>query len=209
MEYLSFCRWLESLDYSWGIRREGGHLLERLNMFYVSDWAIGKEGHFGVVHGMTLSDHASVILTLDSTGQSLVPWSCKILDSIYTREEVHSCLISLWDKEWDALWGHDRAGSVDIDRDHPYLSRDGFTSLARVVGEGERFGKSGGITRPQPCGLEHVAMALRGFLPYLYEIRQWHPITLPTAYKVLAKMINACVRSLLPDFIHNTQTSFV
>ena len=42
------------------------------------------------------------------------------------------------------------------------------------------------------------------------EIRQWRPITLlPTAYKILAKMISSRIRPLLPDLIHDTQTSFV
>lgn len=56
------------MDYSWGFKWEGGKLLERLDRFYVSDWAIGRGGQTGVVPGMTLSNHALVILTLDSMG---------------------------------------------------------------------------------------------------------------------------------------------
>ena len=42
------------------------------------------------------------------------------------------------------------------------------------------------------------------------EIRHWRPITLlTTAYKILAKMISARVRPLLPDLIHDTQIGFV
>ena len=42
------------------------------------------------------------------------------------------------------------------------------------------------------------------------EIRQWRLITLlPTAYKILAKMISNRLRPLLPDLIHDTQTGFV
>ena len=54
----------------------------------------------GVVLGMTLSDHALVILTLDSTVQSLAPRLCRIPDSIFSREEVRSRIISLWNREW-------------------------------------------------------------------------------------------------------------
>ena len=55
----------------------------------------------GVVPGTTLFDHAPVILTLDSTVQSLAPRSCRIPYSIFFREEVRNRIISLWDKEWD------------------------------------------------------------------------------------------------------------
>ena len=42
------------------------------------------------------------------------------------------------------------------------------------------------------------------------EIRQWCPITLlPTAYKILAKMISSRIRPLLPNLIHDTQIGFV
>ena len=42
------------------------------------------------------------------------------------------------------------------------------------------------------------------------EIRQWRLITLlTTAYKILAKMISSRIRPLLPNLIHDTQTSFV
>ena len=50
--------------------------------------------------GITLSDHASVIMTLDLAVQSLIPWSYRILNSIFTRDEVYNYIISLWDKEW-------------------------------------------------------------------------------------------------------------
>ena len=49
------------MDFSWGYKREGGRLLERLDRFYNSDWAIGRGRESGVVPGMTLSDHALVI----------------------------------------------------------------------------------------------------------------------------------------------------
>ena len=54
----------------------------------------------GVVPGTTLSDHAPVLLTLDSAAQSLAPRSCKIPNSIFSREEVRSCIGSLWDRDW-------------------------------------------------------------------------------------------------------------
>ena len=50
---------------------------------------------------MTLSNHAPVILSLDAVTHSLAPCSCRILDSIYTREEVLSRIVDLWDKVWD------------------------------------------------------------------------------------------------------------
>ena len=49
---------------------------------------------------MTLSDHALVLLTLDSAAQSLAPRSRKIPDSIFCREEVRSRIVSLWDRDW-------------------------------------------------------------------------------------------------------------
>lgn len=50
---------------------------------------------------MTLLDLAHVILTLDAAAHSLAPRSCRILDSIYAKEEVRSHLVILWDIEWD------------------------------------------------------------------------------------------------------------
>ena len=47
----SFCKWPRSLDFSWGYRREGGRLLERLDRFYVSDWVIGRGGASGWFQG--------------------------------------------------------------------------------------------------------------------------------------------------------------
>ena len=70
-------------------------MLERLDRFYVSDWVIGKGGQFGVVPRMTLLDHALGILTLDLIAPSLASRSCKIPNSMYIREEVHSQLIKL------------------------------------------------------------------------------------------------------------------
>ena len=40
--------------------------MERLDRFYVSDWAIGRGGNMGIVPRTTLSDHASMILALES-----------------------------------------------------------------------------------------------------------------------------------------------
>lgn len=52
--------------------------------------------------GTTHYNHALVILTLDAVTHSLAPCSYRIPNSIYTREEVHSKIVALWDKEWDA-----------------------------------------------------------------------------------------------------------
>ena len=61
--------------------------------------------------------------------------------------------------------------------------------------------------------LESLASGLICLIPKggdRLEIRQWRPITLlPTAYKILAKMISNRIRPLLPDLIHDTQTGFV
>ena len=54
----------------------------------------------GVVPGTTLFDHAPVLLTLDSAAQSLAPRSCRIPDSIFSREEVRSRIGNLWDRDW-------------------------------------------------------------------------------------------------------------
>ena len=78
--------------------------MERLDRFYVNDWAIGRGGQVGVVPGTTLSDHApvilAVILSLDSTAQTLRPCSCRIPDSIFSKKEVHNRIDSLWDRDW-------------------------------------------------------------------------------------------------------------
>lgn len=84
------------MDFSWGYRREEGRLLERLDHF---DWVVGRGGESGLVPRTTLSDHALVILTLNVVNHSLAPHSCRIPDSIYIREEVHSRIVALWDKE--------------------------------------------------------------------------------------------------------------
>ena len=52
----------------------------------------------GVVPGTTL---LPVLLTLDSPVSTLAPRSCKIPDSIFSREEVRSRIVSLWDRDWD------------------------------------------------------------------------------------------------------------
>ena len=77
--------------------------MERLDRFYVSDWAIGRGGESGVVPGTTLSDHAPVILVLDSASHSLPPRTCRILDSIYSSAEVHSRIVELWERDWDPM----------------------------------------------------------------------------------------------------------
>ena len=60
-----------------------------------------------MVRGTTLSNHARVILSLDMATHFLAPCSCRIPDSIYAGEEVHSRIVDLWDREWDP--GGDRA----------------------------------------------------------------------------------------------------
>ena len=87
------------MDYLWGFRREGGRLLERFDRFYVSDWAIGRGGQVGFVPGTTLSDNALVLLTLDSATSTLAPRSCRIPDLIFSKEEVRSRIVSLWDRD--------------------------------------------------------------------------------------------------------------
>ena len=54
----------------------------------------------GVVPGTTLFDHAPVLLTLDSAASTLAPCSCRIPDSIFSKEEVRSRIVSLWDRDW-------------------------------------------------------------------------------------------------------------
>ena len=77
--------------------------MERLDRFYVSDWAIGRGGESGVVPRTTLSNHAPVILVLDSASHSLPPRTCRIPDSIYSSAEVHSRIVELWERDWDAM----------------------------------------------------------------------------------------------------------
>ena len=77
--------------------------MERLDCFCNSDWAIGRGGELGVVPRTTLSDHAPVILVLDSTSHSLPPRTCRIPNSIYSRAEVHSRIVDLWERDWDPL----------------------------------------------------------------------------------------------------------
>ena len=54
----------------------------------------------GVVPGTTLSDHAPVLLSLDTAAPTLAPCTCRIPDSIFSREEVCSHIASLWDRDW-------------------------------------------------------------------------------------------------------------
>ena len=54
----------------------------------------------GVIPRTTLSDHAPVLLTLDSVASSLAPSSCRIPDSVFSREEVRNRIVSLWDRDW-------------------------------------------------------------------------------------------------------------
>ena len=49
----------------------------------------------------TLSDHAPVILVLDSASHSLPPRTCRIPDSIYTGAEIHNRIVDLWERDWD------------------------------------------------------------------------------------------------------------
>ena len=60
-----------------------------------------------MVLGTTLSDHAPVILVLDSTSHSLSPRTYRIPDSIYSSAEVCAKVCSriedIWEREWDTL----------------------------------------------------------------------------------------------------------
>ena len=56
-----------------------------------------------MVPGTPLSDHAPVILILDSTSHSLPPRTCRIPDSIYSSAEVHSRIVELWERDWDVV----------------------------------------------------------------------------------------------------------
>ena len=64
---------------------------------------IGRGGESGVVPGTTLSDHAPIILVLDSASHSLPPCTCRIPDSIYTRAELRSRIVDLWERDWDPM----------------------------------------------------------------------------------------------------------
>lgn len=74
--------WPGSLDFSWGFLG-GGKLLERLDQFYVNDWATGKGGQSGILAGRALSNHSLAFLAFDAVSRSLAPCSCHISDSIY------------------------------------------------------------------------------------------------------------------------------
>ena len=56
-----------------------------------------------MVPGTTLSDHAPVILVLDSTSHSLPPRTCRIPDFIYSSAEVRRRIEDLWERDWDPL----------------------------------------------------------------------------------------------------------
>ena len=77
--------------------------MERLDPFYVSDWAIGRGGESGVIPGTTLSDHAPVILVLDSASHSLPPRTCRIPNFIYSNAEVRIRIEDLWERDWDPM----------------------------------------------------------------------------------------------------------
>ena len=76
-------------------------LLEHLDHFYTNDWAVGKGGHCRVITRTMHSDHAPMILTIDEAPHSLDPCSCRIPNVIYSNEEGRSCILELWDREWD------------------------------------------------------------------------------------------------------------
>ena len=94
-------------------RWEGHDAIAQLDRFYVSDLVVGRGGQSSIMPRMTLSDHAPVILTF---ANSLAPHSCRIPDSIYTREEVHSRLISMAQRV-GCVWGLGTIGRADFDRD--------------------------------------------------------------------------------------------
>lgn len=60
----SFAHLPSSLAFSWGLRRQQGRLLERLDRFYVGDWASFMGGSICIWPGTSMSDHSPVSLTI-------------------------------------------------------------------------------------------------------------------------------------------------
>ena len=58
----SFAHLQDSLLFSWGFRRQGGRLLERLDRFYIDSIIAQQGGLTSIVPGTALSDHAPISL---------------------------------------------------------------------------------------------------------------------------------------------------
>ena len=79
----SFAHLQDSLSFSWGFRRQGGRLLERLDRFYVDATIAQHGGLTSIVPGTALSDHAPVALQILFEGFSGPRRDIGIPDSVF------------------------------------------------------------------------------------------------------------------------------
>ena len=84
----SFVHTAQSLDFSWGFRRQDGRLLERLDRFYVGDWVADRGGSMTIWPGMALSDHMPVSLRIQLDTSLAVRRGCRIPEASISRQLV-------------------------------------------------------------------------------------------------------------------------
>ena len=85
-----------SLHFSWGFRRQAGRLLERLDRFYIGDWASSIGGSMMIWPGTALSDHAPVSIRLIAQRPIAPRRGCRIPDAVLSSATLHSELQHIW-----------------------------------------------------------------------------------------------------------------
>lgn len=71
-----------SLTFSWGLRRQQGRLLERLDRLYVGDWAARLGGSICIWPGTSMSDHSPLSLIMSFERPFALRRGCRIPDRL-------------------------------------------------------------------------------------------------------------------------------
>ena len=92
----SFGRRHDSLDFSWGHHRQGARLLERLDRFYIGDWASEVGGSTCIWPRTSLSDHHPVSLCITFQTPNAPRRGCRIPSTIFRAPQLTDDISSLW-----------------------------------------------------------------------------------------------------------------
>ena len=85
-----------SLGFSWGLRRQQGRLLERLDRFYVGSWASHLGGSICIWPGTSMSDHSPVSLTVVFERPLAERRGARIPDRILSGRGLTDCITHIW-----------------------------------------------------------------------------------------------------------------
>lgn len=92
----SFVHQPRSLAFSWGLcRQQGRLLLERLDRFYIGDWASYLGGSICIWLGTSMSDHSPVSLTI-AFARPLAWRGSRIPDRLLSTSDLSARIAQIW-----------------------------------------------------------------------------------------------------------------